>query len=78
MSKAGAGVVLKCLLGLEKDIDIGALPWGEDDGENLAGASHDNNGGGRVAEKEIIGGYETVVLAREVRARNGCDVRVYR
>src|SRR5699024_6144616 len=28
MSKAGAGVVLRCLLGLEVDVD--ALPWGEE------------------------------------------------
>ena len=30
-SKAGAEVVLKCLLGRKGDIDIDALPWGEDD-----------------------------------------------
>ncbi|OKL57384.1 hypothetical protein UA08_07596 [Talaromyces atroroseus] len=78
MSKAGAGVVLKCLLGLEKDIDIDALPWGEDDVNNITGTNHTGGGsGGMIVEREIVGGYETVVLAREVRARNGCEVRVY-
>jgi DEAD/DEAH box helicase domain-containing protein len=31
MSKAGAMVIVMCLLGRESDIDIDALPWGEDD-----------------------------------------------
>jgi DEAD/DEAH box helicase domain-containing protein len=31
MSKAGAMVIVMCLLGKENDIDINALPWGEDD-----------------------------------------------
>ncbi|KAF2002339.1 P-loop containing nucleoside triphosphate hydrolase protein [Amniculicola lignicola CBS 123094] len=31
MSKAGALVVVMCLLGREEDIDIDALPWGEED-----------------------------------------------
>ncbi|KAL6234614.1 hypothetical protein BDW75DRAFT_231007 [Aspergillus navahoensis] len=55
MSKAGAGVVLRCLLGWE--IDIEALPWGEvdeDDGVEMG---------------ELAGGLETVVLAREVPYR---------
>ncbi|KAL1885736.1 ATP-dependent 3'-5' DNA helicase [Paecilomyces lecythidis] len=54
MSKAGAGVVLRCLLGW--DVDVESLPWGEDfEGEE---------GGG-----ELAGGYETVVEAREVPLR---------
>lgn len=56
MSKAGAGVVLRCLLGWEVDVD--SLPWGvetEVDGEY-------GGGGGR----ELAGGLETVVLAKEV------------
>ncbi|KAF2846475.1 DEAD/DEAH box helicase-like protein [Plenodomus tracheiphilus IPT5] len=31
MSKAGAGVIIMCLLGREREIDIEALPWGEED-----------------------------------------------
>ncbi|KAH7120935.1 hypothetical protein B0J11DRAFT_52479 [Dendryphion nanum] len=31
MSKAGAQVIVMCLLGREHEIDIDALPWGEDD-----------------------------------------------
>ncbi|KAJ9270307.1 hypothetical protein DTO212C5_3550 [Paecilomyces variotii] len=54
MSKAGAGVVLRCLLGY--DVDIDSLPWGEDfEGEEGSG--------------ELAGGYETVVEAREVPLR---------
>ncbi|KAL2834418.1 hypothetical protein BDW59DRAFT_168677 [Aspergillus cavernicola] len=52
MSKAGAGVVLRCLLGWEVDVD--ALPWGEVDEDGV-----DEMG-------ELVGGYETVVLAQEV------------
>ncbi|KAI9368364.1 P-loop containing nucleoside triphosphate hydrolase protein [Aspergillus egyptiacus] len=54
MSKAGAGVVLRCLLGWEVDVD--ALPWGEVDED-------DGVDGGMG---ELVGGYETVVLAGEV------------
>ncbi|OGM44687.1 putative DEAD/DEAH box helicase [Aspergillus bombycis] len=54
MSKAGAGVVLRCLLGWEVDVD--SLPWGEDvNGEDGVG--------------ELAGGLETVVPAQEVRVR---------
>ncbi|KAL9603442.1 MAG: hypothetical protein Q9219_001129 [cf. Caloplaca sp. 3 TL-2023] len=37
MSKAGAGVVLLCLLGREKEIDVEALPWGPEDERVPAG-----------------------------------------
>ncbi|EEA20980.1 ATP-dependent 3'-5' DNA helicase [Talaromyces marneffei ATCC 18224] len=67
MSKAGAGVVLKCLLGREDEIDIDALPWGEDPYYDIS-----EQGAG---DKEIVGGYETVVLAREVRVKHG--VKIY-
>ncbi|RAO70170.1 uncharacterized protein BHQ10_006182 [Talaromyces amestolkiae] len=67
MSKAGAGVVLKCLLGREDEIDIDALPWGEDPYYDIS-----EQGAG---EKEIVGGYETVVLAREVKVKDG--VKIY-
>ncbi|KAJ5637008.1 hypothetical protein N7490_006887 [Penicillium lividum] len=61
MSKAGAGVILRCLLGLEVDVD--ALPWGEDvDG-------HDFGVGGG----ELAGGYETVVKANEIPWKAGCS-----
>lgn len=61
MSKAGAGVILRCLLGWEVDVD--ALPWGEDiDG-------HDFGVGGG----ELAGGYETVIAAKEVPWKAGCS-----
>ncbi|KAL4749715.1 hypothetical protein BDW72DRAFT_204497 [Aspergillus terricola var. indicus] len=55
MSKAGAGVVLRCLLGWE--VDVEALPWGE----------LDEDDGGEMGE--LAGGLETVVLAKEVPYR---------
>ncbi|KAL4996999.1 hypothetical protein BDV10DRAFT_195509 [Aspergillus recurvatus] len=55
MSKAGAGVVLRCLLGWE--VDVESLPWGEVDEDD----------GGEMGE--LTGGLETVVLAREVPYR---------
>lgn len=58
MSKAGAGVVLRCLLGWEVDVD--SLPWGEDF------SGDDSCGGG-----ELIGGLETVVEASEVPWKRG-------
>ncbi|GES57413.1 DEAD/DEAH box helicase [Aspergillus terreus] len=55
MSKAGASVVLRCLLGW--DVDVDALPWGEEvDGEEGFG--------------ELAGGLETVVPATEVPFRS--------
>lgn len=55
MSKAGAGVVLRCLLGWEVDVD--SLPWGENvDGDDGLG--------------ELAGGLETVIPAREVPFRD--------
>ncbi|OAL47879.1 P-loop containing nucleoside triphosphate hydrolase protein [Pyrenochaeta sp. DS3sAY3a] len=37
MSKAGAMVIVMCLLGREREIDVEALPWGEDDVVQAAG-----------------------------------------
>ena len=54
MSKAGAGVILRCLLGWK--VDVEALPWGETEGEDDSG--------------ELVGGLETVVPAVEVPWRN--------
>ncbi|MCJ1307871.1 hypothetical protein MMC25_001519 [Agyrium rufum] len=48
MSKAGASVILMCLLGREKEIDVEALPWGEDDSV-AAGVE-------TVVEAEEVGG----------------------
>ncbi|KAL3466388.1 hypothetical protein BJX64DRAFT_274641 [Aspergillus heterothallicus] len=56
MSKAGATVVLKCLLGW--DVDIESLPWGEVDEDGV-----DELG-------ELVGGLETVILASEIPWRN--------
>ena len=58
MSKAGAGVVLRCLLGWEVDVD--SLPWGED-------CSGDESCGGG----ELMSGLETVVEASEVPWKRG-------
>ncbi|EEP77833.1 conserved hypothetical protein [Uncinocarpus reesii 1704] len=66
MSKAGAGVVLKSLLGLEIDVD--ALPWGE------MGMAQDSGGG--VEEKELPAGLGTIVAAVEVRGKPG-KVKLY-
>jgi DEAD/DEAH box helicase domain-containing protein len=64
MSKAGAGVVLRVLLGWEVDVD--ALPWGEDvDGEEF----------GVGGSGELAGGLETVVRAEEVPWKVGCRAR---
>jgi DEAD/DEAH box helicase domain-containing protein len=64
MSKAGAGVILRCLLGWEVDVD--ALPWGEDvDGEALG-----------VGGWELAGGLETVVRAEEVPWKTGCRAEI--
>ncbi|PYI35736.1 putative ATP-dependent RNA helicase [Aspergillus indologenus CBS 114.80] len=59
MSKAGAGVVLRCLLGWEVDVD--ALPWGEE--VDLSGICG-------VGGEELRGGFETVVPATEVPLRS--------
>lgn len=58
MSKAGAGVVLRCLMGWE--VDVEALPWGEEcfEGDGVAG---ERSSGG-----ELAGGLETVVEALDV------------
>ena len=58
MSKAGAGVVLRCLMGW--DVDVEALPWGEEcfEGDGIAGSG------------ELAGGLETVIEALEVPWKN--------
>lgn len=66
MSKAGAGVVLRCLLGLEVDVD--ALPWGEEYFEDEG-----IDGGSSGAGGELAGGLETVVEAQEVPWKRGCS-----
>ena len=37
MSKAGSEVILKCLMGREKEIDVEALPWGPESERAPAG-----------------------------------------
>lgn len=51
MSKAGAGVVLKCLLGLEVDVD--GLPWGEERERDYVAAPGE--------ARELANGLETVI-----------------
>ncbi|EEH04518.1 conserved hypothetical protein [Histoplasma capsulatum G186AR] len=72
MSKAGAGVVLKCLLGIE--VDVEALPWGED----VLGERGVASDVVSIQEgKELAGGLETIVEAMEVSARPGARARIY-
>lgn len=61
MSKAGAVVILRCLLGWEVNVDD--LPWGEDaEGVEL----------GLGSSRELAGGWETVVKAKDVPWKAGC------
>lgn len=72
MSKAGSEVVLKCLMGKEKDIDVEALPWGPEDERTPAGietviaAETIRPAPGRVLEEVFVkrepGGATTEVL----------------
>ncbi|KAJ6013749.1 ATP-dependent helicase hrq1 [Penicillium herquei] len=62
MSKAGAGVILRCLLGWEVDVD--ALPWGEE----VNGETFGIGGGG-----ELAGGLETVITPGEIPWKAGCS-----
>lgn len=59
MSKAGAGVILRCLLGW--DVDVDALPWGEDVDGEIFGA------------RELAGGLETIVRAEQIPWKTGCN-----
>lgn len=67
MSKAGALVVLKCLLGL--DVDVDSLPWGEGLDQTQVAGSADT--------KELAKGLETIVEAVEITGRAGRAVTVY-
>lgn len=64
MSKAGAGVILKCLLG--NDVDVDSLPWGEE-------YNQEPSGDGR----ELGSGLETIVNATEITGKPGGSVKVY-
>ncbi|KAM5451810.1 ATP-dependent 3'-5' DNA helicase [Microsporum audouinii] len=65
LSKAGASVILKCLLGLEVDVD--SLPWGTE-------LNRDYQPG---PESELAQGLRTVVEAVEVSGGAGKKVRIY-
>lgn len=62
MSKAGAGVVLRCLMGW--DVDVETLPWGEEcyEGDSVPGSG------------ELVGGLETVIEALEVPWKNSSSL----
>lgn len=71
MSKAGSEVIMKCLLGKERDIDVGALPWGPDEItpagiETVVAAETIRPARGKVLEEVLIkresGGVQRVVL----------------
>ncbi|PGH16614.1 hypothetical protein AJ80_05116 [Polytolypa hystricis UAMH7299] len=74
MSKAGAVVVLKALLG--REIDVDGLPWGEGffDGGQIMGIGLAPETG---VGAELAGGLETVVEASEVAGRPGAVVKVF-
>ncbi|OXV11501.1 hypothetical protein Egran_00738 [Elaphomyces granulatus] len=61
MSKAGAGIILRCLLGWNVDID--ALPWGE---------GFESEDGIR----ELAGGLETIIEAKEIPGRAGSAIQI--
>ncbi|KAK2838271.1 hypothetical protein FQN49_006449 [Arthroderma sp. PD_2] len=65
ISKAGASVILKCLLGLE--VDVESLPWGTE----LSRGYEPGPG------SELAKGLETVVEAIEVTGGTGKEIRVY-
>ena len=73
MSKAGAQVILMCLLGKEKDIDIDALPWGEEDTiqagiETVVEAREVRMAGGRLPDGNEMD-TEAEIDEKMVRAR---------
>lgn len=68
MSKAGAEVILKCLLGREGEIDVEALPWGPEDERAPAGIETVVLAGEVPVAKgvrEVEGGREVVVKREE-------------
>ena len=74
MSKAGSEVILKCLMGKEKEIDVENLPWGPEDEKTPAGietvvaAETVRPARGRLVEEVLVkregGGVRRVVLGR--------------
>ena len=71
MSKAGSEVILKCLLGKERDIDLDALPWGPDEKtpagiETVVAAETIRPARGKILEEVLIkrevGGVQRFVL----------------
>jgi DEAD/DEAH box helicase domain-containing protein len=67
MSKAGAGVILKCLLGIKVDVD--SLPWGEELQRDYVAVPGE--------ARELAQGLETVIEAVEVSGKPGQAVKVY-
>ncbi|KAL2050497.1 hypothetical protein ABVK25_009166 [Lepraria finkii] len=73
-SKAGSEVILKCLMGKEKEIDVESLPWGPEDEKTPAGietvvaAETIRPAKGRGVEEGLVkregGGVRRVVLGR--------------
>ena len=70
MSKAGSEVILKTLLGREKDIDIEALPWGPEEESTPAGIET------VIAASEIRPARGTRVEVIEVKREQGGTRRV--
>ncbi|EFR05281.1 Hrq1p [Nannizzia gypsea CBS 118893] len=65
ISKAGASVILKCLLGLKVDVD--SLPWG----------TEFDRGYEPGTGSELAQGLETVIEAVEVAGGSGKKIRIY-
>ena len=71
MSKAGSEVILKCLLGKAREIDVDSLPWGSDEStpagvETVVAAETIRPARGKFVEeiliKREIGGLQRVGL----------------
>ncbi|EGD89362.1 hypothetical protein H112_02979 [Trichophyton rubrum D6] len=65
ISKAGASVILKCLLGLKVDVD--SLPWG----------TELDRGYEPGPRSELAQGLETIIEAVEVAGASGKEIRIY-
>ncbi|EGD94089.1 hypothetical protein TESG_01615 [Trichophyton tonsurans CBS 112818] len=65
ISKAGASVILKCLLGLKVDVD--SLPWGTE-----LDRGYEPGPGSELAQ-----GLETIIEAVEVAGASGKEIRIY-
>lgn len=71
MSKAGAGVILACLLGREAEIDVEGLPWGPEDERVKAGVETVVEAGEVPLARALRGRGEGVEVEVEVKREEG-------